>query len=68
MSPLGESGGMAPSPQAIEIVRVTLKRLGYALSEADARSVVDAVLAVERARLELEVRGRYENSLEIEKK
>lgn len=65
MSPLGESGGLAPSPQAVEIVRVTLKRLGYAVSEADARSVADAVLSVEGSRLELQVRGKFENSLEI---
>jgi hypothetical protein len=65
MSPLGESGGISPSPQAIEIVRVTLKRLGYAVSEADARSVADAVLSVEGPRLEFQVRGKFENSLEI---
>jgi hypothetical protein len=65
MSPLGESGRLAPSPQAIEIVRVTLKRLGYAVSEADARNVADAVLSVEGPRLELQVRGKFENSLEI---
>jgi hypothetical protein len=65
MSPLGESGGLAPSPQAIEIVRVTLKRLGYAVSEADARSVAEAVLSVEGPRLELQLRGKFENSLEI---
>jgi hypothetical protein len=65
MSPLGESGRLAPSPQAIEIVRVTLKRLGYAVSEADARSVAEAVLSVEGPRLELQVRGKFENSLEI---
>jgi hypothetical protein len=65
MSPLGESGRLAPSPQAIEIVRVTLKRLGYAVSEADARGVAEAVLSVEGPRLELQVRGRFENSLEI---
>ena len=65
MSPLGESGRLAPSPEAIEIVRVTLKRLGYGVSEADARSVADAVLSVEGLRLELQVRGKFENSLEI---
>ena len=65
MSPFGESSGLAPSPHAIEIVRVTLKRLGYAVSEADARSVADAVLSVEGPRLELHVRGKFENSLEI---
>ena len=65
MSPLGESGGLTPSPPAIEIVRMTLKRLGYAVSEADARSVADAVLSVEGPRLELQLRGKFENSLEI---
>jgi hypothetical protein len=65
MSPLGESGGLVPSPPAVEIVRATLKRLGYAVSEADARSVAEAVLSVEGPRLELQVRGKFENSLEI---
>jgi hypothetical protein len=65
MSPLGESGGLGPSPQSVEIVRVTLKRLGYAVNEADARSVADAVLSVEGPRLELHFRGKFENSLEI---
>lgn len=65
MSLFGESGGLAPSPQAIEIVRVTLKRLGVAVSEADARSVAEAVLSVEAPRLELQARGKFENSLEI---
>ena len=64
MSPLGETGGLAPSAPAIEIVRVTLKRLGYAVSEADARSVAEAVLSVEGPRLELQLRGKFENSLE----
>ena len=65
MSPFGESGRLAPSPQAVDIVRVTLKRLGVAVSEADARSVAEAVLSVEGPRLELQVRGKFENSLEI---
>jgi hypothetical protein len=65
MTPLGELGGPVPSPQAIEIVRITLKRLGYAVSEADARSVAEAVLSVEGPRLELQLRGKFENSLEI---
>jgi hypothetical protein len=65
MSPLGESGGPGPSPQAIEIVRVTLKRLGYAVSEADARNVAEAVLSVDGQRLDVHVRGKFENSLEI---
>jgi hypothetical protein len=65
MTPLGESGGLVPSPAAIEIVRATLKRLGYAVSEADARSVAEAVLSVEGPRLKLHVRGTFENSLEI---
>ncbi len=64
MSPLGKSAP-GPSPQAIEIVRATLKRLGYAVSEADARTVAEAVLSVEGARLDLNLRGKFENSLEI---
>ena len=65
MSPFGESNRLAPSPQAIEIVRLTLKRLGISVSDADARSVAEAVLSVEGPRLELQVRGKFENSLEI---
>jgi hypothetical protein len=65
MSPLGETGGLAPSAPAVEIVRATLKRLGYAVSEVDARSVAEAVLSVEGPRLELQLRGKFENSLEI---
>jgi hypothetical protein len=65
MTPLDEGSPIAPSPQAIEIVRATLKRLGYAVSEADARTLVEAVLSVEGPRLRLHLRGAFENSLEI---
>jgi len=56
---------LSPSPEAVETVRVTLRRLGFGVSEADARSLVDAVLAVEGPRLLLQLRGSFENSLEI---
>ena len=65
MSPFGEHNRLAPSPQAVEIVRATLKRLGVTMSDADARSVAEAVLSVEGPRLELQIRGKFENSLEI---
>jgi hypothetical protein len=56
---------MSPSAEAVEIVRVTLQRIGLALPEPDARRVVEAVLAVEGPRLQRQVRGTFENSLEI---
>jgi hypothetical protein len=42
-----------------------LQRLGFAVSEADARSLAQAVLAVDGPRVQLQVRGDFENSLEI---
>jgi len=61
-----EPGGrLSPSPEAVDIVRVTLQRLGFAVTESDARSLAEAVLAVEGARLQVQVRGNFENSLEI---
>ena len=65
MTPLEQGGRLSPSPEAVEIVRVTLRRLGFGVSEADARGLVDAVLAVEGPRLVLQVRSSFENSLEI---
>jgi hypothetical protein len=56
---------LSPSPEAVEVVRTTLQRLGFTLGIADARSLVDAVLAVEGPRLHRQVRGVLENSLEI---
>ena len=61
-----EPGGrFSPSPEAVNIVRVTLQRLGFPVSEADARSLAQAVLAVDGPRVQLQVRGDFENSLEI---
>lgn len=56
---------LTPSAEAVEIVRVTLQRIGLALPEPDARRVAEAVLAVEGSRLQQQVRGTFENSLEI---
>jgi len=55
----------SPSPEAVDIVKVTLQRMGFTATEADARGLVEAVLAVEGPRLHLQVRGAFENSLEI---
>jgi hypothetical protein len=65
MTPLEQGIRLSPSPESIEIVRVTLRRLGFSVSEADAHRLVEAVLAVEGPKLHLLVRGALENSLEI---
>ena len=65
MTPLEQGGRFPPSPEAVEILRVTLQRLGFPVSEADARRLVEAVLAVEGPRVQRQVRGTLENSLEI---
>src|SRR4051794_8885137 len=56
---------LSPSAEAVEIVRVTLQRIGLTLPEAAARRVAEAVLAIEGPRLQRQVRGTFENSLEI---
>jgi hypothetical protein len=65
MTPLEQGVRLSPSPESIEIIRVTLRRLGFSVSEADAARLVEAVLAVEGPKLHLLVRGAVENSLEI---
>lgn len=65
MTRLEQAGRFPPSPQAVEIVRVTLQRLGFGVQEVDARRLVEAVLAVEGPRIHAQVRGSFENSLEI---
>lgn len=65
MSRLEAGGPFLPSPEAVDRVKVTLQRLGFPATDADARSVAEAVLAVEGPRLHLQVRGTFENSLEI---
>jgi hypothetical protein len=65
MTPLDRGAGFAPSPQAIAIVRERLQEMGLPLSESAARGLLDAVLAVEGPRLYSQLRGTFENSLEI---
>ena len=52
------------SPQAIRIVRERLERSGLALSESGARSLVEAILAVEGPRMQTLARGILHGSLE----
>jgi hypothetical protein len=65
MTPLDSGPSFAPSPQAIALVRERLQQMGLPATEAVARSLLDAVLAVEGPRLHAQARGLFENSLEI---
>jgi hypothetical protein len=65
MTPLDRGAGIAPSPRAIAIVRERLQQMGFPVSESAARGLLDAVLAVEGPRLYSQLRGAFENSLEI---
>lgn len=65
MTPLDRGANLAPSSQAIAIVRERLERMGLPVSEPAARALLEAVLAVEGPRLHSQVRGAFENSLEI---
>jgi hypothetical protein len=53
-----------PSPQAIEIVRERLQRAGCPITEAAARGLLEAVLAVEGPRMQTIARGIVHGSLE----
>jgi hypothetical protein len=55
----------APSPQGIAIIRERLQRMGLPVTEAAARSLVEAVLAVEAPRMFAQAQANLENSLEI---
>ena len=55
----------APSPQGVAMIRERLQRMGLPVTEAAARSLVEAVLAVEGPRLYAQAQGNLENSLEI---
>ena len=55
----------APSPQGIAMIRERLQRMGLPVTEAVARSLVEAVFAFEGPRLYAQARGNLENSLEI---
>ena len=54
-----------PSPQGIAMIRERLQRMGLPVSEATARSLLEAVLAFEGPRLYAQAQGNLENSLEI---
>jgi hypothetical protein len=55
---------LSPSPQAIEIVRERLRRAGYPITEDAARSLLDAVLAIEGPRMQAITRGVVHGALE----
>lgn len=65
MTPVDRGTNLAPSPQAIAIVRDRLQHMGLPLTEAAARSLLEAVLAIEGPRLHSQARAVFENSLEI---
>lgn len=65
MTPLERGAHFAPSSQAIAIVRERLDQMGLPISDSAARALLEAVLAVEGPRLHAQVRGTFENSLEI---
>lgn len=65
MTPLEQGIRFSPSTDAVDTVRATLQDMGFRVPESDARRLVEAVLAVEGARLQSMVRGTFENSLEI---
>jgi len=54
-----------PSPQGIAMIRERLQRMGLPVTDAAARSLVEAVLAFEGPRLYVQAQGNLENSLEI---
>ncbi|HEU5303921.1 MAG TPA: hypothetical protein VFU40_04695 [Gemmatimonadales bacterium] len=55
---------ISPSPQAVQLVRERLERLGHPIGEAAARSLIEAVLAVEAPRMQAIARGILHGSLE----
>jgi hypothetical protein len=55
----------APSTQGIAMIRERLQRMGLPVTEAAARSLVEAVLALEGPRLYAQAQANLENSLEI---
>ena len=65
MTPLERGANFAPSSEAIALVRARLHQLGLPISDSAARTLLEAILAVEGPRLHAQVRGTFENSLEI---
>lgn len=55
---------LSPSPKAIEIVKEWLHHAGLPVTQAEARSLVEAVLAVEAPRMQAISRGIVHGSLE----
>ena len=53
-----------PSPEAIALLCERLQRMGVSMSESAARSLLEAVLAVEGARLDAVTRGTLQASLD----
>lgn len=64
MAPYQPGLTFTASPQAIRIVRERLERSGFAISESAARSLVEAILAVEGPRMQAVARGIMHGSLE----
>ncbi|HEX7335873.1 MAG TPA: hypothetical protein VF252_01595 [Gemmatimonadales bacterium] len=64
MAPYQPGLTFTASPQAIRIVRERLERSGFTISESGARSLVEAVLAVEGPRMQAVARGIMHGSLE----
>ena len=64
MAPYQPGLTFTASPQAIRIVRERLDRSGFTISESAARSLVEAVLAVEGPRMHAVAQGILHGSLE----
>lgn len=54
-----------PGPQSVELLCERLRHMGVSLSESAARRVLEAVLAIEGARLEAHARSTLEASLAV---
>ena len=65
MTRRGQGPHFAPSAQGIAMVRERLQRMGLPASDAAARSLAEALLALEGPRLYAQAQGNLENSLEI---
>lgn len=64
MAPYQPGLTFTASPPAIRIVRERLERSGFTISESAARSLVEAILAVEAPRMQAVARGILHGSLE----
>ena len=65
MTRLEHAPRFAPSAQGIAMIRERLHRMGLPVSDAAARSLIEAVLSFEGPRLYAAAQGNLENSLEI---